>query len=86
MSLTAREVVPGEIDVEVAGRCTRVLVPAGVGVPGVDEVDLAAALVLELRAQSLPIPEVIDLSQALRTTPGLLAALEARIDAEQEEP
>lgn len=86
MNLSAREVVPGEIDVEVAGSCIRVLVPAGVGVPGVDEVDLAAALVRELRSRSLPTPEVIDLSQALRTTPGLLAALEARLDAEEEEP
>jgi len=86
VNLSAREVVPGEIDVEVAGSCTRVLVPAGVGVPGVDEVDLAAALVLELQSRSLPTPEVIDLSQALRATPGLLDALEARLVADEEEP
>lgn len=75
-----REIVPGEYDVYVDGDLYRVAVPAGVGIPGVDDLDLVGAIVEELRASDDPPDAVIDVSQVLVERPGLLAVLEARIE------
>ncbi len=63
-----------------AGAQHRVLIPAGVGVPGAEDGDVAAALVVELLARGSVLPEVLDASQALVREPGLLAAVTARIE------
>ncbi len=83
-SVVARVVVEGEIDVTVGdpARTVRVLVPAGVGVPGVTDEELAAGLVAELRDRDRPIPDVLDVSAALGGDPTLLDAVSDRIDAE----
>lgn len=69
------EVVPGEYDVEVVGTVHRVLIPVGVGVPGVAEDDLAGALLLELMARGYDLPATIDVSGLLRADPSLLEAV-----------
>lgn len=78
----AREIVPGEYDIYIEGDLYRVTIPAGVGIPGVEDLDLATALVLELRASDAPPEAVIDVSQVLVEQPGILGAIEARLDAE----
>lgn len=74
------EVVPGELDVHLPGRRLRVLVPAGVGVPGVADDDLAGALVTELRARGADLPDVVDVSAVLGADPGILDAVVARLE------
>ena len=79
--IEAEEVVEGQIVVSTAdGREHRVLIPAGVGVPGADDVSLAAALVAELLARGQLLPELMDASQLLARDPGLLAAVSERLD------
>ncbi len=73
------EVVPGELDVRLSDRTLRVLVPAGVGIPGVDDGDLVAALVAELSARGTTLPDVIDVSAVLSVDPGVLDAVAARL-------
>jgi len=82
--VVARMVVEGEIDVTVGdpARTVRVLVPAGVGVPGVTDEELAAGLVAELRDRGQPVPDVLDVSAVLGRDPALLDAVSDRIDAE----
>ncbi len=82
--VVARPVVEGEVDVTVGdpARTVRVLVPAGVGLPGVTDEELAAGLVAELRDRERPIPDVLDVSAVLARDPALLDAVSARIDAE----
>jgi len=80
MTVRVQEVVPGEFDVDIEARRIRVLVPAGVGLPGVDDTDLAAAVVEELRGGDQPLPQVVDVSEVLTSRPGLLAVLTARFD------
>lgn len=74
------EVVPGEYDVHSAAGVVRVLVPAGVGVAGVSDDDLAGALVEELTARGDELPAVLDVSELLRGDPELLRAVERRVD------
>jgi len=83
--VVAHLVVEGEVDVTVGdpARTVRVLVPAGVGVPGVTDEELAAGLVAELRDRDRPIPDVLDVSAVLGHDPTLLEAVSDRIDAEQ---
>lgn len=82
MEIEVTEVVPGELDVQVDDRRCRVMIPAGVGVPGVADDDLAVALVAELHARGTTLPAVIDVASALGADPGLLASIEARLDGE----
>lgn len=78
--ITTIEVVEGEVDVIVDGaQPVRVFVPAGVGVPGFDDADVAGALVAELLARGDDILPVIDVSQALGSDPSLIAAVEHRL-------
>jgi hypothetical protein len=78
------EVVPGEYDVTptTTGTAIRVLVPPGVGMPGIDEQDLAGAIVAELIARGGEPHGTIDVAQLLRGNPGLLPAAAARVDDE----
>jgi hypothetical protein len=76
--VSVEEIVPGEYDVHAGGTSVRVLVPAGVGVPGVAEEDLAGAVVEELLARGRELPQTLDVSQLLRSERDLLAAVEQR--------
>ncbi len=78
MAYEARQVVEGEVDVTVGGRTVRVLLPAGVGVPGAGDTEVAAALVAELVERGEEPAEVVDLSQLLAADPGLVAAVARR--------
>lgn len=73
------EVVPGELDVQLGDRRVRVLLPAGVGVPGADDAEVAAAVVAELRERGRTLPDVVDVSAELVADGSLLGAVEARI-------
>ncbi|MFP4634442.1 MAG: hypothetical protein ACLFRD_01155 [Nitriliruptoraceae bacterium] len=73
------EVVPGELDVVLGDRRVRVLLPAGVGVPGADDVEVAAAVVAELRERGRTLPRVVDVSAELVADASLLEAVAARI-------
>ncbi len=77
-----REIVPGEYDVTVDGAVHRVLIPAGVGLPGVPDEDLAGAVVVELQARGRSIPDALDVSAVLRDDPGLLLAVERRVSGD----
>lgn len=81
MVVRVEEVVPGEYDVHAGGTSVRVLVPAGVGVPGFAEEDLAGAVVEELLARGRELPRTLDVSQLLRSESGLLSAVEQRLEA-----
>ena len=72
----AHEVVEGQIVVSTDdGREHRVLIPAGVGLPGADDESLAVALVAALLARGEMLPEVMDVSHLLARDPGLLMAI-----------
>lgn len=78
------EVVPGEYDVtpSTTGSAVRVLVPPGVGAPGIDEDDMAGAVVAELIARGREPSGTIDVAQLLRDDPDLLPAAAARVEEE----
>lgn len=79
--IEAHEVVEGQIAVSTAdGREHRVLIPAGVGLPGADDESLAVALVAELLARGEALPEVLDVSHLLARDPGLLVAISEWLD------
>lgn len=82
MDVEVVEIVPGEYDVVPAttGVTVRVLVPPGVGLPGVAEDDLAGAVVAELLSRGEQPSGTLDVTQLLRDHPGLLHAAAARID------
>lgn len=80
MDIEVTEIVPGELDVEFGGRRHRVLIPAGVGVPGLDDEDLAGELVRELLGRGIEIPDVVDVSGLLRARPELLEAVARRAE------
>jgi hypothetical protein len=75
-----RELAPGDHEVVHDGRTTRVLVPAGVGVPGLDEHDLVGLVVDVLLARDGTLPAVLDLSQRFGEDPALRAELDRRAD------
>lgn len=80
MDLEVTEIVPGELDVVAGGDRYRVLIPAGVGVPGLDDEDLAAGLVAELLERGEDLPDVIDVTSVLRTRPEVLDAVADRVE------
>lgn len=61
-----------------------VLVPAGVGVPGAEEVEFAAALVAVLLRRGAALPAVLDASAAIAADPGLLPEITERLDVRWE--
>jgi hypothetical protein len=78
------EIEPGDYRVTVAGSTVRVVVPAGVGVPGALDDELAAALVAVLAGRGAPIPDPLDASAALMGDASLLPAIEAHLDATED--
>lgn len=84
VEVDAVEVVPGEYDVtpSATGKAVRVLVPPGVGMPGIEEGDMAAAIVAELIARGRGPSGTIDVAQVLRDAPDVLPAAAARVDDE----
>ncbi len=83
MHIEVTEVVPGEVDVALQdGRRCRVLIPAGVGIPGADDTDLAGALLRVLLDRGEPLPDVIDASRRFASDPHLLAAVDEVIGRE----
>jgi hypothetical protein len=70
------EVVEGELDVRCGPVRSRVLLPAGVGVPGLDDAEVAGWLVVALLDRDGTVPAVVDASQALARDPSLLTAVE----------
>jgi hypothetical protein len=75
-----RELAPGDHEVVHDGRTTRVLVPAGVGIPGLEEHDLVVLVVDVLLARDGTLPAVLDLSQLLGEDPALRVELDRRAD------
>jgi len=76
MDVEVTEIVPGELDVRMRdGTRCRVIVPAGVGIPGVDDETFAAGLVGELLARGRTVPAVVDASSVLRHDPDIIAAV-----------
>ncbi|TVR35126.1 MAG: hypothetical protein EA388_07825 [Nitriliruptor sp.] len=83
MDIEVTEVVPGELDVSVdgKGRC-RVLIPAGVGLAGASDTDLAAALVQVLLDAGRPLPAVIDVSRVFSSDPAVFEAVQRELEAD----
>jgi hypothetical protein len=75
-----RELTPGDHEVTHEGGTSRVLVPAGVGVPGLEEGDLVALVVDLVREHDRALPAVVDVSLLLGTRPELRAELERRAE------
>lgn len=61
-----------------------VLVPAGVGVPGADDLEFAAALVAVLLRRRTRMPAVLDASAAIAADPQLLSEVVERLEAHWE--
>lgn len=70
------EVIPGELDATLGDRTCRVVVPAGVGIPGLEDPDLVAGLVAELWRRGRELPALLDVSQVVGAEPDLLEAVE----------
>jgi hypothetical protein len=75
-----REAVPGEYEVEQDGVTRRVLVPAGVGVPGVLEEDLVVLVMTILDERGHEPPAVLDVSHLLGTDPTLFEEIARRAE------
>lgn len=71
---------PGDLEVRVGDRRLAAVVPAGVGVPGVADEDLVATVVELLLDHGRPLTDPLDISALMLADPGLLAAVEARLD------
>jgi hypothetical protein len=79
--VTARSIEQGRVSVvseDIAP--SEVLVPAGVGVPGADEVEFAAALVAVLRRRGATVPALLDASTTIVADPGLLLEVAACLE------
>lgn len=81
--MDVREIQPGEYEVVGGSERYRVVVPAGVGLPGVADEDLAGALVAELADRGRIGGDPIDVSAVLRDDPGLLFAVERRVGSDE---
>lgn len=83
MDIEVSEVVPGELDVSVDGtrRC-RVLIPAGVGLAGASDTDLAAAVVQVLLDAGRPLPAVVDVSREFSSDPAMFEAVQHELETD----
>jgi hypothetical protein len=70
-----RELVPGQWELTHPGGVTTVVVPAGVGVPGVLEEDLVAVVADWYRERGRALPAVVDLSALFVEAPAALDRL-----------
>jgi hypothetical protein len=75
-----REVTPGVYEVDRDGAIQRIVVPAGVGVPGVPEEELVALVVTILEERGDEPGGVLDVSHLLGTDPTLFDELARRAD------
>jgi hypothetical protein len=75
-----REVTPGEYEVAGDGPTRRVVVPAGVGVPGVAEDELVALVVAILEERGDAPTGVLDVSHLLGADPTLYDELARRAE------
>jgi hypothetical protein len=82
VDIEVTEVVPGELDVAVGGGTCRVLIPAGVGLAGASDTDLAAAVVRVLIDLDRPLPAVIDVSRVFSSDPAVFAAVQRVVDTD----
>ena len=82
MRIEVTEIVEGELDVVAGGARCRVLVPAGVGVAGFDDDELAAAVVAEWLDTGRPLPAALDVASLLGTDPALFVAVQRRLETE----
>jgi hypothetical protein len=73
------ELAPGELEVRAGADRCRVVVPAGVGVAGYSDEELAAALAEELLARTGRLPTLVDVSHLLGD-PAMMAAIEQRLE------
>lgn len=79
--VTARPIEPGRVSVVGADSVwLEVLVPAGVGVPGADDLEFAAALVAVLLGRGATVPAVLDASAAIAADPVLLSEATERLE------
>jgi hypothetical protein len=78
--LRIEEQSPGEYDVWPGDRRVHVVVPAGVGVPGVPEEELVVLLVTTLVERGHELPEVLDVSHQLGSDPTLFREIAERAD------
>lgn len=75
------ELEPGRLQVVLPDGGTRiVLVPAGVGVPGASDEDLAATVVQVLLDAGHEVPSTLDVPDVLRTHPETWTEVERRLD------
>lgn len=75
-------VVEGEFDVTIAGSTHRMLVPAGVGIPGVDDETFLAQFAGALAAAGVALQPVVDVAQLVSAQPWLLSQVSDAIDAD----
>ena len=80
--METREVEPGRVEVTDAEGTVVLLLPAGVGIPGVGDEDLAAAVVTVLRRRGQHPGAVVDLAFLLREDPELLDEAAAVLEAD----
>lgn len=70
--METREIEPGRVEVTDAEGSVVLLLPAGVGIPGVGDEEVAAAIVTVLRRRGRDPGAVADVAFLLRDTPTLL--------------
>jgi hypothetical protein len=83
--VTARAIEPGRVSVTSHGSAddtapSEVLVPAGVGVPGADDVEFAAALIAVLLRRGATVPAVLDASATIAADPEVLSEITERLE------
>jgi len=83
VDIEVTEVVPGELDASVEGIGTcRVLIPAGVGLAGASDEDLATAVVRVFVDAGRGLPAVLDVSRVFSSEPLVFAAVQREVDAD----
>jgi hypothetical protein len=83
--VAARSIEPGRVSVTSDDTAddtvpSEVLVPAGVGVPGADDVEFAAALVAVLLRRGATLPALLDASATIAADPELLSEVTERLE------
>jgi hypothetical protein len=79
--VAARSIEPGRVSVTSDDTVpSEVLVPAGVGVPGADDVEFAAALVAVLLRRGATLPALLDASATIAADPELLSEVTERLE------
>jgi hypothetical protein len=79
VDIEVTELAPGELEVRTGADRCRVVVPAGVGIAGYSDEELATALAEELLARTGRLPTLVDVSQLLGD-PAVMGAIERRLE------